>query len=165
MQNISTVVFIGRFQPFHNGHLSVLQDIKKNSKIQNIIILIGSSQFKKTKENPYSYSERKKIIKLSINSIIKIKILIYPCPDVFNDQLWFKNVIKKTGRNIIVYSGNTWVQKIFKKNKIKVVQTKKRINISGTILRQMIKKDNTNWQRYISKKAKKIIINDAKKFN
>lgn len=165
MQNLDTAVFIGRFQPFHNGHLSVLLDIQKNIRIQKIIILIGSSQFKKKKKNPYSYSERKKIIKCSISGKMRKKVSIYPCPDVFNDKLWYKKIIKKTGKKIIVYSGNKWVQKIFIRNNIKVISIKKKINISGTKLRYLIKKKDPTWQQYVSKKVSKNITNEQKSFN
>jgi len=54
-------LFIGRFQPFHSGHLDAIKQISE----EEIIIGIGSSQYSKTEENPYSFEERKKMIKKS----------------------------------------------------------------------------------------------------
>lgn len=165
MQNITTAVVIGRFQPFHNGHLSILKKIEKNQKIKKIIIIIGSSQFKNIQDNPYSLSARKKIIKLSIAGQIKKKVTIKSCPDVFNDKLWWQKIIKITGKNIVVYTGNQWVKNIFKKNKIKIINIKKEIKISGTALRKLINKKNLVWHRYVSKKAINIINHEIKRID
>ena len=57
---MTRAIFIGRFQPFHNGHLFVAKKLAE--KFDSIIIVIGSSQEKGTLENPFSYNERKKMI-------------------------------------------------------------------------------------------------------
>ena len=51
-------LFIGRFQPFHNGHLKVVQEILK--EFDEVIIGIGSSKYSGTLDNPFSGEERKK---------------------------------------------------------------------------------------------------------
>jgi len=165
MQNITTAVVIGRFQPFHNGHFSILKKIEKNQKIKKIIIIIGSSQFKNTPDNLYSLSTRKKIIKLSLANQIKKKIIIKSCPDVFNDKLWLRKILKITGRNVVVYTGNPKVKNIFIKNKTKVIDIKKKIKISGTSLRKFINNKKNIWQRYVSKKAINIINHEINRTN
>ena len=53
-------LFIGRFQPFHLGHLS---DIKNAFKeVDELAIGIGSSNEKHTKENPFTVEERTEMI-------------------------------------------------------------------------------------------------------
>ena len=55
-------LFIGRFQPFHFGHL---QDIKNAMKeVDELIIGIGSCNEEHTKENPFTVKERVDIINL-----------------------------------------------------------------------------------------------------
>ena len=49
-------LYIGRFQPFHKGHLKILQKLAK--KYDEIIIGIGSSQYSNTLENPFTSEER-----------------------------------------------------------------------------------------------------------
>ena len=51
-----TALFIGRFQPFHSGHVDAIKQISE----KEIIIGIGSSQYSGTDDNPYSFEERKK---------------------------------------------------------------------------------------------------------
>ena len=56
------ILFIGRFQPFHLGHLSVVKDIVARNDVGEIIIGVGSSQYDNTEENPYSYEIREEMI-------------------------------------------------------------------------------------------------------
>jgi bifunctional NMN adenylyltransferase/nudix hydrolase len=52
----NTIVYIGRFQPFHNGHYSVLQQARKLAK--NVICIIGSANEPRTYKNPFTVNER-----------------------------------------------------------------------------------------------------------
>ena len=61
-------VYIGRFQPFHNGHMNVMMGGLKISN--NIIIMCGSSNQTRTLKNPFIYDERKKFIFL-IHIVLK----------------------------------------------------------------------------------------------
>ncbi len=54
-------LFIGRFQPFHNGHAELIRLISK--KYEEIIIGIGSAQRSHTIENPFTAAERTAMIK------------------------------------------------------------------------------------------------------
>ncbi|EQD45121.1 nicotinamide-nucleotide adenylyltransferase, partial [mine drainage metagenome] len=47
---------VGRFQPFHNGHLHVIKEIL--SQYSSVIIGIGSAQYSHTMENPFTAGER-----------------------------------------------------------------------------------------------------------
>ena len=46
------ILYIGRFQPFHNGHLQLIKSIE--NKFDQIIIGIGSSQYSHDKNNPFT---------------------------------------------------------------------------------------------------------------
>ncbi|HDH28034.1 MAG TPA: nicotinamide-nucleotide adenylyltransferase, partial [Euryarchaeota archaeon] len=49
-------LLIGRFQPFHKGHLAVIKKIL--SEADELIIVVGSSQHRGAVENPFSADER-----------------------------------------------------------------------------------------------------------
>lgn len=53
-------VYIGRFQPFHKGHLTVVENALKNA--ERLLILIGSANRATDTRNPFTYEEREKII-------------------------------------------------------------------------------------------------------
>ncbi|MEM3079801.1 MAG: adenylyltransferase/cytidyltransferase family protein, partial [Thermoproteota archaeon] len=49
-------LFIGRFQPFHLGHLKAVEYII--NRVDEVIIGIGSAQYSHTLENPFTAGER-----------------------------------------------------------------------------------------------------------
>ena len=53
-------LYIGRFQPFHMGHLSIVKRALK--ECDTLVIAIGSSQENRTKKNPFTFEERKAFI-------------------------------------------------------------------------------------------------------
>lgn len=53
-------VIIGRFQPFHHGHLQLIK--KAFETADNVIIFIGSSKTSRTIKNPWSFEERREMI-------------------------------------------------------------------------------------------------------
>lgn len=60
------LVFIGRFQPFHNGHLEVIKTAL--SKASKVLILVGSSYQPRTEKNPFTFDERQMMIIDSIRN-------------------------------------------------------------------------------------------------
>ena len=50
------LVFIGRFQPLHRGHLSILSRALEES--HNVIVLIGSANQPRNVRNPWTAAER-----------------------------------------------------------------------------------------------------------
>ena len=151
-------LFIGRFQPFHNAHLLDVKTILKN--YDEIIIGIGSSQEKRTKENPFSYNERKEMISktLKANKIKKFKIC--PVPDLYNDKKWVDYILKKLPKFDAAYSGNDWTIKCFRKHNIKAKKIKLEKGINSTKIREIIVKDK-NWEKFVPKE----IANYIKKIN
>jgi bifunctional NMN adenylyltransferase/nudix hydrolase len=55
------LVFIGRFQPFHKGHESVIDTAIEKAK--EVIIVVGSSFASRSTRNPFTFDERKAMIK------------------------------------------------------------------------------------------------------
>lgn len=55
-----TLVFIGRFQPFHNGHKAVIDAALEKAK--EVIVVVGSSFAARNTRNPFTFEERKAMI-------------------------------------------------------------------------------------------------------
>ena len=74
----NVALYLGRFQPFHLGHLDAIDQIIADG-VDRIIVGIGSSQEELTRANPFSYDERKEMInRVLIDSNIKFEICSIP---------------------------------------------------------------------------------------
>jgi nicotinamide-nucleotide adenylyltransferase len=106
-------LFVGRFQPFHNGHLNVIKEILKRS--EKITIVIGGPE-KRDERNPFSFRDRELMIRLALHGegISGKHYKIFKVFDVNGDDEW--NVkIKKLGTFDVAYSRNPWVRRCLKK--------------------------------------------------
>lgn len=91
-------VFIGRFQPFHNGHLSI---IKRGLELaKEVIVVVGSASAARNIRNPFTFEERKAMIEA-----------------VFPEETQF--VYRGNGRRISIvgvpdypYDENKWVASV-----------------------------------------------------
>lgn len=85
------LVFIGRFQPLHFGHLEVIrQGLEQADKL---IVLIGSSWQPRSVRNPWTYAEREAMVRASLDSRNAERVLTAPLMDIpYNDEAWVRNV-------------------------------------------------------------------------
>jgi bifunctional NMN adenylyltransferase/nudix hydrolase len=90
-KDIDFAVFIGRFQPFHRGHLEVVkQGLQQANKL---IILIGSAWQARSPRNPWTHDEREQMIRACLSDADNQRLICLPLMDVpYNDELWVRNV-------------------------------------------------------------------------
>ncbi|MEM7252311.1 MAG: bifunctional nicotinamide-nucleotide adenylyltransferase/Nudix hydroxylase [Pseudomonadota bacterium] len=85
------LVFIGRFQPFHNGHLSVISAGLKAA--EHVIVLCGSAHQPRSVRNPWTVPERESMIRGATDQVESRRVHIAPLMDaVYNDESWVRNV-------------------------------------------------------------------------
>jgi bifunctional NMN adenylyltransferase/nudix hydrolase len=83
-------VFIGRFQPFHNGHLEIVKTALEKAK--RLIVVIGSSRAARTIKNPWTFEERAAMIRASVPADAS-RVECVPVRDYYyNDQLWLSEL-------------------------------------------------------------------------
>lgn len=81
-----TLVLIGRFQPFHTAHLEIVK--RATALADQIVIIVGSSFQPRTYKNPFTFEERKAMIK-SATAGLNIQVHVESNFDtVYNDQAW-----------------------------------------------------------------------------
>lgn len=108
---MKTALFIGRFQPFHNGHLDAIFQILEHG-YKKIIIGIGSAQEELTKKNPFSYYERETMITNTLTNQ-NIDFEIHGIPDFGDTQKWSNYINSNLPYCDKVYSGNVHVEVCF----------------------------------------------------
>jgi len=85
------LIFIGRFQPFHSGHLKVVEKAFEQS--EKVIMLIGSAHQPRSVRNPWLFQERDEMIRNCLSENESQRLITAPLMDVtYNDELWVKNV-------------------------------------------------------------------------
>jgi bifunctional NMN adenylyltransferase/nudix hydrolase len=95
------LVFIGRFQPFHNGHKAVIDRALELS--EKVIVLVGSANGPRSYRNPFTFEERASMISRHFN--MSNRILVTPLLDhTYNDQAWIKNV-QTSVQGIVSHTG------------------------------------------------------------
>jgi len=143
---MTIALFIGRFQPFHKGHLWAVQEIlKDNSKV---IIGIGSSQESGTAINPFSARERRDII---ISALTEEKIksyVIFDIPDTTDDCDWVTHVTKILPHFDVVYTGSPLSRQLFQEDGYIVKKMPRHNNISASEIRLRIMK-RLEWKSLV----------------
>ncbi len=149
-------LFIGRFQPFHKGHLQIIKKASKEYK--EIIIGIGSSQYDNTNENPFSSAERKQMIIKSLEEINIKNFRVVLIPDIHNYPKWVDHVTSIISDFDVVFSNNDLTRRLFTEKEYKVKETSihKGDKYSGKEIRRRILKGD-KWKDLVPKPVVRII--------
>lgn len=92
-QSFDVLIYIGRFQPFHQGHSAMLQVAL--SRAAKVIVVLGSAGGPRTTKNPFTAEERQKIICESVLALdaSRVKDLQFIAIRDYNDgQRWVQAV-------------------------------------------------------------------------
>lgn len=155
-------LLIGRFQPFHLGHLEALKFALK--KVDRLWVGIGSSNQSISSNNPFSAAERQDMIINSLDSSMLNRIKIYFIPDVNNHAQWIENISKIVPDFSIVFSNDELTAHLYSKKNVKVIPIpfKQREVLSGTNIRNLIKMGQ-KWHHLVPDGTRKILDSiDAK---
>lgn len=143
-------LFIGRFQPMHLGHASVIE--KAFAELDSLIIGVGSSEKHHAAENPFTYEERKTMIESSVSGNYKI----VPIPDINDYSKWVSHVETLAGNFDVVYSGNAIVSDLFTKKGYAIKKITEEMYISSSIIRDMMAR-GADWKKFTPKGVSEFI--------
>lgn len=131
-------LIIGRFQPFHNGHLSVVKEMSK--KASYILICVGSAQESHTSSNPFTAGERISMIYNSISAEGIKNFFIIPIEDIKSNGIWVSKVETLCPKFDTVYSNNPLVKRLFSEKgyEIREAPFRSRGILSGTNIRKLM---------------------------
>ena len=149
-------LLIGRFQPFHLGHLDAFRFAL--SKVDKLWIGIGSSNKPSEKNNPFTADERKEMILSSIDDTISNRIQIFFIPDFENHEKWIENIDLVVPDFDVIFTNDELTKSMYLKrgkDVISVPFTKREI-LSGTNIRNIILSDQ-NWQMLVPEGTKTVL--------
>jgi len=150
-------LLIGRFQPFHMGHLEALRFAL--SKVDQLWLGLGSSNKPLEKNNPFSAEERKEMILSSIDDSIKNRISIYFIPDLANHIKWIEKIDTIVPKFDVVFSNDELTKHLYSKRNVQVISIPflKRDELSGTNIRDLIISDQ-KWEHLVPEGSKNFLI-------
>lgn len=85
-------IYVGRFQPFHNGHMELVRHVMKTYALSELLIGIGSAQVSHTAHNPFTAGERFEMIEAALRSEQFSNCRVVPIPDIDRHALWVSHV-------------------------------------------------------------------------
>ena len=155
-------LLIGRFQPFHKGHLEAVKI--GLSQVDNLWIGIGSSNKSYEKRNPFTAEERKEMILSSLDSKTLERVKIFFVPDTGDHEKWTYHVDSIVPPYDVVFSNDEFTITLYKKRGKSVFEVPlfRRDVISGTNIRELIASDK-NWSDLVPEGTKQVLLKiDAK---
>ena len=119
---LTTGLFIGRFQPFHKGHLATVRFA--SGKVDQLVIVVGSAQKSHEQKNPFTAGERIRMIKETLDSekVDTSNILIIPVPDVDVHSLWTRQVDMLVPKYDVVFANDPFTLMLFKERGVRTVE-------------------------------------------
>ena len=106
-------LFVGRFQPFHLGHLAVLRGLRERRPEEELIIGIGTAQTSHTVENPFTAGERMEMILRALSEAELDRVLPVPLLDIDRHSLWVGYLASLLPRFERVYTNNPLTRLLF----------------------------------------------------
>lgn len=91
------LIFIGRFQPVHSGHIKVM--LEALNQAERLIIICGSAHKPRTIKNPWSITERWEMIQVALSEHLSKEDLqrvmfSYSYDQWYNDNAWIVEIQK-----------------------------------------------------------------------
>jgi nicotinamide-nucleotide adenylyltransferase len=145
-------LYVGRFQPFHLGHLSAIKEVLK--EVDELVIVIGSAQYSHNFNNPFTAGERLVMVRTALEEcgVDSKRVWIVPVPDVHLHMMWVSSLEGYTPHFDILYSNEPLTRRLFMESgyKVKPIRFFERKEYSSTEIREKMVKGQ-NWEKLVPK--------------
>lgn len=116
----SCVVVLGRFQPLHLGHTSLIKAAEEwrleNSADSQLVLCIGSSNRPESMTNPWNYNEREEMIRSWLKNEQGFdNVKIVSIPDIDNPPVWVSHAEKYHGKNGSFFTSDSFSAELYSK--------------------------------------------------
>jgi nicotinamide-nucleotide adenylyltransferase len=83
-------LFVGRFQPFHRGHLELIRRLVTGPPARPLLVVVGSAEESYTWQNPFTSGERFEMIARALAEAQLGGIDVVPVADIHRHALWVR---------------------------------------------------------------------------
>lgn len=151
-------LIIGRFQPFHKGHLQLVKSILK--ECDELVIAIASAQFNYIEKDPFTAGERMLMIHeaLKEGKVDLARCYIVPLINDENNARWIGHLRSFLPAFDVVYTGNPYVSMLMKNAHLKVREVKfyDKEKYNASRIRKRMLQGNT-WEELVPSSVAKVI--------
>jgi len=139
--------YIGRFQPYHQGHHEMVRRIAE--EVDELVLGIGSADQSHTRRNPFTAGER---IMMITKATIDMDLVTYAVPieDLNRNAVWVSHVQSMSPGFEVAYSNNPLVVRLFEEAGVEVRQSPmfRREEWEGTEVRERMRNDG-DWESLV----------------
>ena len=152
-------LYVGRFQPFHNGHLDAIK--YSLSGVDELVVVIGSAQYSHNSYNPFTAGERLVMVRRALYEagVDSTKLWIVPVPDVHLHMLWVSAVEGYTPKFNVVYSNEPLTRRLFMEAGYKVQDLPlfdRKVYMSTLVREKMVKGES--WTTLVPQAVADFIV-------
>jgi len=151
-------LLVGRFQPFHLGHLEAVKYALR--RVDYLYIVVGSAQRSHERDNPFTAAERIAMIKgaLDGSSVNPSKWMAIPIADADSHSLWVSTVESMVPKFDVVFTNDALTFLLFKEEGIdvKAVPYLDRSKYSATNVRDRIL-ERKDWESLVPMQVAKLV--------
>ncbi len=152
-------LYVGRFQPFHLGHLDAIKYVLE--RVDELVVVIGSAQYSHNSHDPFTAGERLVMIQraLTESGVNASKLWILPVPDVHLHMLWVSAVEGYTPRFEVVYSNEPLTRRLFMEAGYPVERIPyfDREEYSSTVIREKMVNDG-EWAKLVPRSVQQFVL-------
>ena len=139
--------YIGRFQPYHEGHHAMVRRI--GEEVDELVVGIGSADQSHTVRNPFTAGER---IMMITKALVDSDLVTYAVPieDLNRNSVWVSHVQSMSPRFDVAFSNNPLVVRLFEEADIEVRQSPmfRREEFEGTEVRERMA-NGDDWEALV----------------
>ena len=145
-------LLVGRFQPFHMGHLHAVRHAL--SGVKRLHVGIGSADAEQSARNPFSAAERRRMVESCVDLA---KVSIFEVPD-YNDHSRWASHIGRAASFEVVFTNDAQTRHVYERRDVEVlpVPFEDRGSLSGTNVRRLLGTGG-DWRPLVPKGARAVL--------
>ncbi|MGA7861065.1 MAG: nicotinamide-nucleotide adenylyltransferase [Thermoplasmata archaeon] len=145
-----TGLIVGRFQPFHRGHLATVSALRRSHPEAPLLLAIGSAQESFTAENPFTAGERVEMIQRALSEARIDGCLPIPVPDIHQHAQWVAYLQGLLPAFDVIYTNNPLTRLLFERARVRVELPPliEREKFQGVVVRRRLA-HGENWQELV----------------
>jgi nicotinamide-nucleotide adenylyltransferase len=151
-------LLVGRFQPFHYGHLAAVKYALRN--VGYLYVVVGSAQKSYERDNPFTAGERITMIKSALdgNGVDPSKWMAVPISDADSHSLWVSSIESMVPKFDVVFTNDALTFLLFKEEgaEVRSVPYTDRKRFSATNVRDRIL-ERKDWESLVPPQVAKLV--------